>query len=463
MSEAGILTIHGAVRQQGLVRARVSGRKGKALFAILWLFTIAVYARPEDIIPQLAPLHLTFVLGCCAGIAYLVSLFSGMRVLWTAELGIVLALTAWFVLGLPFALWRGGSLQVLAGIWLKTLVIFFLLTQTLVTLERIRLLLWAIILSELVVTSFSIIESSKVIWVEGRMLGVNLGFLGWNFLGIAAAITIPYISALFVARRSLANTALLLATAICMLWMLVLTASRSGLLCVVLSVGLSLLLVLRTSFRGRLVGMFIAAVLFAALALAPKILWQRMETVWDTSSAYGDQVAASAEESKEDHIAVLERSIQYTLENPIFGLGLGNFQVASGTQIRQPGAWIGTHNTFTQLSSEAGIPALAMFLALLTLGIRNMRRVSRMCSHSQQLELGLMARATLASLISFAFGAFFAHLGYEYYFFYLVAITVGVRHVARSTKLEPAAVLKAAPVLQTGARVMNKATGFTPV
>jgi O-antigen ligase len=282
------------------------------------------------------------------------------------------------------------------------------------------------------------------------MLGVNLGFLGWNFLGIAAATTIPYISAMFVARRSLAKTFLLLAAAVCMLWMLVLTASRSGLMCVVFSVGLSLLLVLRTSFRGRLVGMLIAVLLFLAIALAPKILWQRLETMWDTSNVYADQIAASAEASKEDHIAVLNRSIQYTFEHPIFGLGLGNFQVASGIQLRQSSAWVGTHNTFTEISSEAGIPALAMFLALLTLAIRNMRSVSRMCSRSQQLELGLMSRATLASLLSFAFGAFFAHLAYEYYFFYLVAIAVGIRHVARSTKLELADILKAAPVLQRG-------------
>ncbi|HLQ52051.1 MAG TPA: hypothetical protein VK129_11165, partial [Terriglobales bacterium] len=47
----------------------------------------------------------------------------------------------------------------------------------------------------------------------------------------------------------------------------------------------------------------------------------------------------------------------------------------------------------------------------------------------------LMARATLASLLSFSFGAFFAHLAYEYYFFYPVAIAVGLQHVARTTRI----------------------------
>jgi O-antigen ligase len=390
-----------------------------------------VYARPEDIFPLLAQLHLTFVFGFCAGLAYLATRLSGVRVVWTNELRVVLLLSGWYLLGLPFALWRGGSFQVFVQVWLKTVLIFFLLTQALRTLARIRGLLWAIILSELVVTGFSVIETSKVIWVGGRLLGVSQGILGWNFLGIAAATTIPYIAALFVVRRSLTTTILLFATSVSMLWMLVQTASRGGLLTVVFSVGLTVLLVLRGSLRGRLVAAGIVLALFAAVAFAPRILWQRLETILDSSGIYSDQVAASAAASQEDHIAVLTRSIHYTLEHPVFGLGLGNFQVASGTWLNQPSAWVGTHNTFTEVSSEAGIPALMMFVGLLLITVRNMRRVRRIPATSpQRMELNLMARATLASLLSFAFGALFVHLAYEYYFFYQVAIAAAVRRLA---------------------------------
>jgi O-antigen ligase len=432
MSQAGALTFSSAMPAAAVVRARVRARREKWVYGFLWLFTIAVYARPEDIFPLLAPLHLTFVFGSCAGAAYLVARLSGVRVIWTTELRMVLLLSAWYLAGLPFALWRGGSLQVFVQVWLKTLLVFFLLTQTLSTLARIRGLLWAIILSELVVTGFSLIETSKVIWVGGRMLGVSQGILGWNFLGIAAATTIPYIAALFVVRRSFKTTVLLLVASVSMLWMLVQTASRGGLLTVVFSVGLTVLLVLRGSLRGRLVGVVIVLSLLVAVALAPRILWQRLETIVNSSGIYSDQVAASAAESQEDHIAVLARSIRYTLEHPIFGLGLGNFQVASGTWLNKPSAWVGTHNTFTEVSSEAGIPALVMFVGLLVIAVRNMRRASRIRITRQGPELNLMARATLASLLSFAFGAFFVHLAYEYYFFYQVAIAAAVCRLAKT-------------------------------
>src|SRR5262245_42398871 len=206
----------------------------RATFFFLWLFTVAIYARPEDMFPAIAPLHLTFVLGLCSGLMYIAAWLSGrVRFVWSREVRIVLLLTAWYALGLPFALWRGGSLEVLTQVWSKTLLIFLLLTQTLLTAKRIQVLLWAIILSELVVTGFSIMQSSQVVWVGERLSGVNQGILGWNFLGFEVALTIPYIAALFITERSVLSTCVLAASSLSMLWMLVLTASRGGLLNVV--------------------------------------------------------------------------------------------------------------------------------------------------------------------------------------------------------------------------------------
>ncbi len=433
MNEAEPLSVNEANWQENFVPSQFRGESANLTFFFLWLFTVAVFARPQDIFPSLAPLHLTFVFGACAGLTYLGAILLGhARLLWTPELKIVLLLTAWYIAGVPFALWRGGSFQTLTDVWLKTLLIFFLLTQALVTVERIRKLLWAIILSELVVTSLSIVLSSRAIWVGDRMLGFNLGILGWNFLGIAEAVTIPYIAALFVVRRSVFEASLLAAAVISMTWMVVLTASRSGFLDVVISAALTSLLVLRGSSRGRIIGVAIALALIVAISLAPQVFWERLGTMWDGPSDSANEVAASARESEEDRLTVLTRSLEYTLEHPIFGLGLGNFVIANGTDVGQPGAWVGTHNTFTEISSEAGVPALFLFIGLLATALRNIKRVCQTLSNNPEGgELNLIARATLASLLSFAFGALFAHLAYEYYLFYLVGIGVGIQQVAR--------------------------------
>jgi len=117
----------------------------------------------------------------------------------------------------------------------------------------------------------------------------------------------------------------------------------------------------------------------------------------------------------------------YTLRYPIFGVGLGNFPMINGQEMHRPDAWYGTHNTFTELSSEAGIPALFQFLALLLIAINHMRQTaSRVVHDPDKIEVYLFSRATIASILSFVFGAFFAHLGYAHFTYYPVAIASGL-------------------------------------
>ena len=427
-----------------IVRAQVipdsTGRAGTLCFLFLWLFTFMIFARPEDMFPMLEQLHLTLVFGCCALLAWIGGVaFRSIRFSWHTELQIIVFLTGWYIAGLPFSFWKSGSLQVLTDVWLKTVLMIFLLSQSLVTLDRVRRLLWAIFLSELVVTAFTILQPSKSVWVGERVYGVSMGILGWNFLGIAAAMTIPYMAALFVMRRSLTSTVLLIATCLSMLWMLILTASRGGFLSVVVSVILSWILILRGTPRGRFAGAAIAVVLIACVTLAPAIFWERMGTVWDDSGesqlASGiEQLAAN--ESKEERLELLTRSITYTLEHPLFGLGLGNFELASGAQLTQANAWMGTHNTYTQISSEAGIPALLLFLCLLVTAVRNLVTINKSFRSDQSCELRVMARATLAAILAFSFAAWFAHLAYGYYFFYLIAVACGLHSIAKAAGVE---------------------------
>ncbi len=415
-----------------------SDSPGKLCFFFLCLFTVAIYGRPEDIFPVVGHFHLTLLLGICASAAYAGAWFSGaIPVLNSRELRLMLWLTGWFVAGVPFAYWRGGSFQVLTQEWFKTLLVFFLLTQTLVTLRRIRAVLWAVILSELAVTAYSVLNPSQSMWVGNRFSGVSEGILGWNFLGIAIALTLPFIAALFIARVSLFKTSLLAAAVGAMMWMLVLTASRSGMLTVAFSILLTYVLILRRSSVGNIVALGLMLAMVLAVCAAPGIFWQRIQTIW-SDSAPTSAASASADASEEERRTVLLTSLRYTLEHPIFGLGLGNFSVARGTETGVPSGWLGTHNTFTELSSEAGIPALLIFVILIGSSIRNMWRIARSGRVAQDIpEVDQMARAALVSLLAFAFGAFFAHIAYEYFLYYPIAIAVGIQYLAHTKETVP--------------------------
>ena len=142
--------------------------------------------------------------------------------------------------------------------------------------------------------------------------------------------------------------------------------------------------------------------------------------------------AASARESTEDRLVALKQAVEYTLEHPIFGLGIGNFGIASGIDVGQSTAWRSTHNTYAEICSEAGVPALLLFIGLIITTLRNLTKIIRTIA-AKDAELDLMARATLVSVLSFSFGAIFAHLTYEYYLYYLIAIAVGLQQRARAS------------------------------
>jgi O-antigen ligase len=247
---------------------------------------------------------------------------------------------------------------------------------------------------------------------------------------------LPYIAALFIAKRSALRSGLLAATIVSMSWMQVLTASRSGTLVVVFSVLLTSLLVARGSPRGRIVQWGTIFALVVTIFLAPAVFWERIATIADNDSAPVNTVGASADLSKQERYVLLMRSVTLTIEHPLFGLGLGNFDVVNGTELDKAEAWIGTHNTYTQISSEAGVPALFLLLALFYSVLQNMKQVMRMTMDDpRSTELNLLARASIVSLLSFFLGGFFAHKGYDYYAYTApIAVAVGIYYIAAATQ-----------------------------
>ena len=439
--------------------ATAAAEQAKLAFAFLWLFTFVGFGRPQDLFPGLNALHLTLASAVLGLVAYVGALLIGRaRLLWSTNVLLVLLLTGWFMVGIPFAYYRGGSFEVFTQTWLRTLIFFFLLTQTLTTVSRVKKIIWTVLLSELIASLASIFFQGKVGLLEGdRLSGVNQGLLGWNFLGISFSVTLPFLAALYLSAIS-ATTRILLAVALgSTMWTVILTASRGGFFGCIVSVVLTWWFVLRRSPRGRLLAVLIPIGLAVVLLKAPDVFWSRLQTIWSSSSGAetysaqsegsshleGKLDAQSAEESTRGRQLLLENSLKYTAQFPFFGLGMGGFPLYNGRVLRRSDAWLGTHNTFTQLSSEAGIPALFLFLCLLFTMLGQMKKLGDQCASNQnKFELGLLAAATFASTLTFAFQGFFAHIAYEYLFYYLAGIAAGLCAIAQhdSSEDEPSQV-----------------------
>jgi O-antigen ligase len=324
--------------------------------------------------------------------------------------------------------------------WSRTLLIFLLLTQTVITASRIRKILWAMLLSQFVVACFSIALQGENAAEGERVYGATRGFLSGNFFGIAVAMTLPYLAGFAVNTRSLFKRLLLVATFLSSMVMVALTASRGGLLCVLLALALSWVMVLRGGAHARIIGVILALAMLAAVVAAPGVLLSRFSTLWEAEgfATAGGGTLGEAKSSQLQREHLLRRSIAYTFEKPLFGAGLGNFQVLSGNRTGQSGEWKGTHNTFTQVSSEAGIPAFILFVAAIVVTIRRLEHISHAPAEgAEAADLNMLARATRVSLLSFVLAGFFAHLAYDFYMFYIIAIGVAVQTAAQRLKEQP--------------------------
>jgi O-antigen ligase len=92
---------------------------------------------------------------------------------------------------------------------------------------------------------------------------------------------------------------------------------------------------------------------------------------------------------------LLVDSVEQAVHHPIFGIGAGNFGAATLT-------WHVTHNTYTEFAAEGGFPALFLYLAILYMAYRNLRRTRLLPAYQANPEVRLFAGALWASLIAFA-------------------------------------------------------------
>jgi O-antigen ligase len=147
------------------------------------------------------------------------------------------------------------------------------------------------------------------------------------------------------------------------------TGSRSGLIALVAIFGL---LFLRVSMARKLqlalltlLGVMLAGVFLSNYVLA------RYKTffVADASAAQEHaRIGGADAQSVQARSHLFRRSIELTIMNPLLGVGPGMFAVAEADVAKeqgQRGAWHQTHNTYTQVSSETGIPGLLLYGAAL--------------------------------------------------------------------------------------------------
>jgi len=144
-----------------------------------------------------------------------------------------------------------------------------------------------------------------------------------------------------------------------------------------------------------------------------------------------DQMAL---DSREQRWALLKQSVKLTLTHPIFGVGPGQFTVASKDESVSSGGvamWRETHNAYTEVSSECGVPGMLLYFSCLVICFRQMSKLKRLTKNSPQFQhLYKLAYCQYLSLLSFAVTSFFSSVAYAFYMPTLLGLTVALYQAA---------------------------------
>ncbi|MGE5648393.1 MAG: O-antigen ligase family protein [Acidobacteriota bacterium] len=401
------------------------------------LFLFIAYSRILEFV--LTGFHIpTLVLALAVVLAVLTG---GVQRSLASPAGIcLLLLTIWMVVGIPFAVWRGGAAQTVNS-WLRAAATYYVIAGLVLTQEQLRsafsVMAGSISILAVLALIFGSTESGRLMlpW-EGK-------FSNPNDLAAIMLIGLPFWWYLLTnSRARLVTRALALGAIGLLLTILLRTGSRGAMVGVV---AIMVVLVIQASGVRR-IQIAAASLLIAAVAalLLPASLMERYFTYFDREEAADSDLQTSAVSSAEARSAILIESIRVTLQNPLFGVGAGQFSVAQDALAKERGesrgAWAVTHNSYTQVSSETGIPGLLFYLAALVLSFRALRacKPGPGARTREEEDLGRMAACLQVALLAYAVCSFFMSVAYQMYFPLLAALSMSAASIRRQMLLAPA-------------------------
>jgi hypothetical protein len=401
-------------------------------FAILIAFLFMIFSRVFDI--HLTWLHLPGISYRLVGIFLLIS--GTFVTAFRDRIGIcLLGFTACFLAAILFSIWHRGSVEILTDQWLVGFVAFVATASLISDFRQYVLSAKTIALAILVLTATCLalgnMDTGRLFMEQGR-------FSNPNEMAQALLLGMPFWWALYSNFRSLAAKLLGLASLALMLHVISKTGSRGALISLLVIAGLAFF---RAAALDKMKLLVSAGVLLTlALLTLPAGLRVRYQTFFnldEPEAAAADGPPAdpgmlqSAVASTYSRKAMLVRSLLVTLKHPLLGVGPGNFMVAENDMAKaegkRQGAWVGTHNSFTQVSSECGIPAFLLYCGIVALSFRKTMGLYRRTKQNPQFkEIGAHALALNYALITFVVTGLFVHAAYTSLLPVLAGLTVSL-------------------------------------
>ena len=336
-------------------------RAGLSLGMVLFLLYAWIsVGRLQEIFPGLVVLRLGLLTG---GLALVAWLHAPGRFVEKISLDTPLVRDVMIIVGLalftvPISIWPSHSFLFLFNVFLKTVLLFFLVISWCRTVQDVRRLLWVYCVG----TVCLVIPGALSGPVGKERYSLESLSYDSNDIALLQVMALPLILYLYTTSGRRAKL-LLIGMALLCLYGIILTQSRGGFLALVVVGGL----ILWRSSLSKSAKWRIVALAVVAFGILAGTAWkERIRTMWDPQTEY-DQTAGGRTD-------LWKASLVLLAKRP-WGVGIDNFTTAEGLSHGGVGKWSAPHNSFLQIGVELGVVGLAIYIRMLARTLRSLRLI----------------------------------------------------------------------------------------
>ncbi len=347
------------------------------------------------------------------------------------------AFLAWMLLATPFSVWRGGSATMLANYVPRAYLNFFYTCAFVTSVRKCRQWMYVQIAGAflLIATCFAFGSAGAEADDARFRIAESLFYANSNDLGFGLLVAITSLLFLLHRRGRIARPVGALGTVAASLY-LFRTGSRG---CVIAGVAVVGLIVWLSRSKWKTACITLASIgglVALSIAGSTSVMFHRLSFLTgDASSTVRSESDLAAVASQSQRKELFKTSLQYTVRHPLFGVGPDQFAAAisqDAARTNEQRAWLGTHNTYTQVSSECGIPGLLLYAVVIVLSLRANFRLYRQTRDREDVrELAGISFSLLSGILVFAVSALFFHMAYSAYLPSLAGFTAALQFAGR--------------------------------
>lgn len=395
-------------------------------YLICLLFIAFTYFRIHEAYPALQPLQIPMVLAALTMLTVFwnIAIVRSVKPYLSTELALFLVFFVIVTIGVAFAINRPLAFEYWSGTYWKIVAVSTAIAWLARTPKDFAWTTRIILASGLLIAIIAINNKLMGIGlVEGTRVTVAPGILGDpNDVALVLLLPLSFAVSATIYRISKLDTLLAFVATPLILWAILATQSRGGLLG---TIAVLAFIAFRYMKSKLLVG---------ALVVAGAVGLFAMSNIADRTSGGAKEIAAAGiDQSANERLIAWRAATNMAIHRPLTGVGIGNF---ASNYYFYTDAWVGramaVHSTWFGILAEGGVIAFAIFVSMVFLSWQSARNsLETLISLGVQGSAPALALGLQAAILGFCVSGTFLHQGFTWPIGIYIALISAIAHYTK--------------------------------